>query len=195
MIKLNYITWLREKSGKNMIFQSEKPIIQIAYAVEDVRQAAQIWSDKFNIGPFFVNEHIPLANSCVRGAPEPFDHSSAYGWKENLMIELICDHTQKLSPSAVSPEKPFSGIHHVAWIAPDFEAECQALENQDCLKVLSGQNGNESGMKLAWFDPQNGMNHFYEIYEDTDDIREFYDFLSGKAKNWDGRNPVRDMSG
>jgi hypothetical protein len=39
------------------------------------------------------------------------------------------------------------------------------------------------------------MNHFYEIYEDTDDIREFYAFLSGKAKNWDGRYPVRDMSG
>lgn len=184
----------REKR-QNMIFQSEKPIIQIAYAVEDVRQAAQIWSEKFNIGPFYVNEHIPLANSYVRGAPEPFDHSSAYGWKENLMIELICDHAQKLSPSAVSPEKPFSGIHHVAWIAPDFEAECQALENQDCLKVLSAQNGNETGMKLAWFDPQNGMNHFYEIYEDTDDIREFYAFLSGKAKNWNGRNPVRDMSG
>jgi hypothetical protein len=44
----------REKQ-QNMIFQSEKPIIQIAYAVEDVRQAAQIWSEKFNIGPFYVN--------------------------------------------------------------------------------------------------------------------------------------------
>ncbi|RCL75335.1 MAG: hypothetical protein DBW69_06455 [PS1 clade bacterium] len=178
-----------------MIFQSEKPIIQIAYAVEDVRQAAQIWSEKFNVGPFYVNEHIPLANSYVRGTPEPFDHSSAYGWKENLMIELICDHAQKLSPSKVSPEKPFSGIHHVAWIAPNFEAECHALENQDCVQVLWAQNGSDTGMKLAWFDPQNGMNHFYEIYEDTDDIREFYAFLSGKAKNWDGRNPVRDMSG
>ena len=50
-----------------MIFQSEKPIIQIAYTVKDVRQAAQIWSNKFNIGPFYVNEHIPLTNSYVRG--------------------------------------------------------------------------------------------------------------------------------
>ena len=32
------------------------------------------------------------------------------------------------------------------------------------------------------------------IYEDTDDIRQFYTFLSSKAKNWDGRNPIRDMS-
>ena len=178
-----------------MIFQSEKPIIQIAYTVKDVRQAAQIWSNKFNIGPFYVNEHIPLTNSYVRGVPEPFDHSSAYGWQENLMIELICDHAQKLSPIAISPDKPFGGIHHVAWIAPDFEAECQELENQDCEQVLWAQNGSDTGMKLAWFDPQNGMNHFYEIYEDTDDIRQFYTFLSGKAKNWDGRKPVRDMSG
>ena len=35
-----------------MIFQSEKPIIQIAYTVKDVRQAVQIWSNKFIIGPF-----------------------------------------------------------------------------------------------------------------------------------------------
>ena len=89
-----------------MIFQSEKPIIQIAYTVKDVRQAAQIWSNKFNIGPFYVNEHIPLANSYVRGVAEPFDHSSAYGWQENLMIELICDHAQKISPIAIPPDKP-----------------------------------------------------------------------------------------
>ena len=50
-----------------------------------------------------------------------------------------------------------------------------------------GTNGSDTGMKLAWFDPQNGMNHFYEIYEDTDDIGQFYTFLSGKAKNWDGQ--------
>ena len=31
---------------------------------------------------FYVNEHIPLTNSYVRGVPEPFDHSSAMGGKK-----------------------------------------------------------------------------------------------------------------
>ena len=49
-------------------------------------------------------------------------------------------------------------------------------------------------MKFAWFDPKNQMNHFYEIYEDTDDIRNFYSFLYEESKNWDGHNPVRNVS-
>jgi len=36
------------------MFISERPIIQIAYAVKDVRKAAKYWSQKFNIGPFFI---------------------------------------------------------------------------------------------------------------------------------------------
>ena len=37
------------------MFTSERPIIQIAYAVRDVREAAAFWSKKYNIGPFYVN--------------------------------------------------------------------------------------------------------------------------------------------
>ena len=55
-------------------------------------------------------------------------------------------------------------------------------QNQDCDQVLWAQNGSDTGMKLAWFDPQNGMNHFYEIYEDTDDIRQFYTFHRAKPR-------------
>ena len=71
------------------MFTSERPIIQIAYAVRDVREAAAFWSKKYNIGPFYVNEHIKIQNTLVNRKESEFDHSSAYGWKENTMIELI----------------------------------------------------------------------------------------------------------
>ena len=66
------------------------------------------------------------------------------------MIELICDHAQKISPIAISPDKLFGGIRHVYGL-PDFEAECQELK----IKIttsLWAQNGSDTGMKLAWFD-------------------------------------------
>jgi hypothetical protein len=49
-------------------------------------------------------------------------------------------------------------------------------------------------MKFAWFDPKDEINHFYEIYENTDDISNFYSFLYEESKNWDGVNPVRNVS-
>ena len=47
------------------MYTSKKPIIQIAYAVKDVEKAASFWSKKFNIGPFYINEHIQISNTLV----------------------------------------------------------------------------------------------------------------------------------
>ena len=89
------------------MFQSKRPIIQIAYAVDDIKKSAEIWSKKFNIGPFYINEHIKISNTLVNMNEGEFDHSSAYGWKENMMIELICDH--KIQESPLNSNR--SGIH------------------------------------------------------------------------------------
>ena len=172
------------------MFISKRPIIQIAYAVKDVRKAASIWSQKFNIGPFFVNEHIKISNTLVNKKKSEFDHSSAYGWKENMMIELICDHQIQDIPSNSSS----IGIHHIAWIAPDFEKEKEILNKKGCKEVLSANVGQRNGMKFAWFYPGDEINHFYEIYEKSDDINNFYSFLYEQSKSWKGDNPVRNIS-
>ena len=172
------------------MFISKRPIIQIAYAVKDVRKAASIWSQKFNIGPFFVNEHIKISNTLVNKKKSEFDHSSAYGWRENIMIELICDHQIQDTPSNSNS----SGIHHIAWIAPDFEKEREILNKEGCEEVLSANAGHRNGMKFAWFYPGKEVNHFYEIYEKSDDINNFYSFLYEQSKSWKGENPIRNIS-
>ena len=70
-----------------------------------------------------------------------FDHSSAYGWKGNLMIELICDHSQ------ISKKSITKGMHHIAWIAKDFDKESKELIKQDCKEVLFARAGDRNGMK------------------------------------------------
>ena len=172
------------------MFISERPIIQVAYAVKDVRKAAKYWSQKFNIGPFFINEHIKISNALVNKKKSEFDHSSAYGWKENIMIELICDHKIQDQPKNSNSK----GIHHIAWIAPDFDKEKIILENEGCEEVLSANAGHRNGMKFAWFYPGDEINHFYEIYEKSEEISNFYDFLYEQSKNWNGENPIRNVS-
>ena len=55
------------------MFSSNKPIIQIAYAVENIIVAAENWSKRFNIGPFYYNEHIEVADSRINGINKNFD--------------------------------------------------------------------------------------------------------------------------
>ena len=166
------------------MFTANKPIIQTAYAVENVIEAAKVWSKRFNIGPFYYNEHIEVSDSRVNGVEKEFDHSSAYGWKENLMIELICDHSQ-------IAEK--TGLHHIAWIAKDFEKESLELKNQNCKEVLFAKAGNRDGMKFSWFDPGIEVGHFYEIYEDNESLKNFYSYVYKASLEWDGNNPVRSI--
>ena len=40
---------------ENSMYEANKPIIQTAYAVNNVIEAAERWSKRFNIGPFFFN--------------------------------------------------------------------------------------------------------------------------------------------
>mgnify|MGYP006115547021 CR=1 FL=1 len=172
------------------MFDSERPIIQIAYAVDDIKKSAEMWSNKFKIGPFYVNEHIKVENVFVNGEEGSFDHSSAYGWKENMMIELICDHRIQETPK----NSHTLGLHHIAWIAPNFEMERLKLKKEGCTEVLLANVGHRDGMKFSWFYPGDEINHFYEIYEDTDDIRNFYSFLQRESRKWDGKKPVRNIS-
>ena len=172
------------------MFISKRPIIQIAYAVKDVRKSAYLWSKKFNIGPFYINEHIKISNTLVNKKKSEFDHSSAYGWRENTMIELICDHQVQDIPK----KSNLNGIHHIAWIAPDFEKEKEILNKKGCKEVLSANVGQRNGMKFAWFYPGDEINHFYEIYEKSDNIDNFYSFLYEQSKSWKGENPIRNIS-
>ena len=49
------------------MFNSEKPIIQIAYSSKDIISEAKKWSKQFNIGPFYINEHIEVFEARING--------------------------------------------------------------------------------------------------------------------------------
>ena len=63
------------------MFSSNKPIIQIAYAVENIIVAAENWSKRFNIGPFYYNEHIEVADSRINGIKNLIIHQPMVGEK------------------------------------------------------------------------------------------------------------------
>ena len=103
--------------------------VQVAYAVRDVVGAARRFAEQTGAGPFFVNEHIELTSARVHGRPAEFDHSSAYGWWGDVMVELVEEHT----PPLVTPG---SGVHHMAFFVDDTVAAVAACTQQGWPEVL-----------------------------------------------------------
>jgi Glyoxalase/Bleomycin resistance protein/Dioxygenase superfamily len=157
--------------------------VQIAYAVDDVTEAARRWSER-GVGPFFVIEHIDVHNVRVDGAASAFDHSSAYAQWGSVMVELICQHGS-IGERIVGT----SGIHHVACFVENFERAAARLTAAGLDEVLYAETA--TGMPFAFHDGRTEWGHFIEIYERTDRLGRFYDMVRDAGVGWNGSDPIR----
>lgn len=156
--------------------------VQIAYAVDDVVAAAESCVAR-GAGPFFIRSHIEVTNSRVRGVNAPFDHSSAYGWWGDLMVELLCEHhdaTERIGPSV--------GVHHMAFFVDDVGAAQHLLGEQGWQEVLYAEAGQTA---FAMHDATAQLGHLVEIYQPNDRLTGFYEMVRDSARDWDGSTPLR----
>lgn len=167
------------------------PPVQIAYAVPDARLAARTWAERFGAGPFFVIDHIPLAEVTYRGEPAAFDHTSAYGQWGAVMVELVQDHGT--GPSAVrerfAPGE--SGLHHMAYFVDDPAAAIAELGAHGHELVMSAATAN--GMEFHFVDAWATHGHLFELYPPTEGLRGFYAMVAAAADGWDGTDPIRTL--
>jgi len=159
--------------------------VQTAYYVADVHAAALLWAQRFGAGPFFVAEHIPLTGVVVRGQASRLDHTSAYGWHDQVMVELV---QQNCGTPSVFNERAY-GLHHMAYFAADIDTELQRLSRLGIATAMTATTS--SGIGFAFADANATMGHYLELYQESDSIRGFYAFVREASLGWDGRNPVR----
>jgi hypothetical protein len=161
--------------------------VQAAYYVADVFAAVPQWTTRFGAGPFFVIEHIALTDVLVRGRPSRFDHTSAYGWHGDLMVELV---QQNCATPSIFNDRPH-GLHHMAYFAADIDAELQRLAALGMPTAMTATTGN--GLRFAFADANAQMGHYLELYQDVRGIRDFYEFVRSAAADWDGNEPLRTL--
>jgi catechol 2,3-dioxygenase-like lactoylglutathione lyase family enzyme len=158
--------------------------VQIAYGVDDVRTAATRWVAQ-DVGPFFVIDHIVATHVRIDGDAATFDHSSAYGWWGDVMIELICQHGGNVT--VVPP----TGLHHVAFFVDDMSAAQKALVSSGRREVLYAETAN--GQAFAMHDARSELGHLIEIYEPTPRLTAFYDMVRDAATHGPGTDPIRTL--
>jgi catechol 2,3-dioxygenase-like lactoylglutathione lyase family enzyme len=165
------------------------PPVQIAYAVGDVFDAARQWVEHFGAGPFFVRPHIELIDVTHRGRPSTFDHSSAYGQWGPIMVELVQDHTN--GPSVISDvyaEGGF-GVHHLAFFVDDLRLAQHTQQARGHDVAMTART--PGGVEFCFIDTLATHGHLLELYSRSDRLTTFYEMVATAARDWDGRDPIR----
>lgn len=171
------------------------PPVQLAYTVSDAAAAAASWAVDHGAGPFFLLPHIPLDTVVVHGQNSTFDHSSAYGWHGEVMIELVQQHCE--TPSIFN-DRPH-GLHHVAHFVPDLALALAG--HQQAGRPLAMQartapaSATEPGTAFAFVDARATHGHYLELYEPGERLANFYNMVRTASASWDGKtDPVRRLS-
>jgi methylmalonyl-CoA/ethylmalonyl-CoA epimerase len=162
-------------------------IKQIAYVVDDLDAAIQRWVEVVRAGPFFRIDGVNVADVRYRGQPVEMQGSLAVGNSGGVQIELIA--VQGGAPSIY--RERLGGVHHLAYLARDFEGESRRLE--------------ALGHPVAWaltlpgicrvnyHDTLAAFGHFLEIWESTEAMRGLLEMVETAARGWDGREPIRRL--
>ena len=166
-------------------------VLQLAYVVNDVREAAARWTKTFGIGPFFVLERPEVANPVYRGAPGEVAFSAALAQAGDVHIELIEQHCDSPSCYRDLIPKGQEGFHHVAVIVEDYEKEVARYEALGFPVASSGEFG---PLKFCYVDTSPVMNCMVEVLEDLPFIHNYFARIREAAEGWDGARPIRDAS-
>lgn len=162
-----------------------RPPVQLAYTVADVDEAVPIWVQRFGAGPFFVLENIALRDVVVRGEASSLDHTSAYGWAGDVMIELV---QQNCATPSIFNNRPY-GLHHTACFADDLDAELARLDALGAPTAMRAVT--VTGTAYAFADTTESLGHYVEIYGEQESIRDFYELVRSASADWLGDNPLR----
>lgn len=166
-------------------------IVQMAWVVNDLEVAARKYSATLGYGPFMFNRHIRLSDPRHRGVSMQTDFSLAIAQAGDVQVELVQQHDDTPSVYRDIYAKGCEGFHHVAVIVPDVGKE---VARYQALGFTVASTGRFGDVEFAYVDTVPVTGHMVEILPDQDGIRRLFGAVRRAAENWDGVDPIREMS-
>jgi catechol 2,3-dioxygenase-like lactoylglutathione lyase family enzyme len=166
-------------------------VVQLAYVVNDIHEAADRWIKTFGVGPFYILDRPDVGNPLYRGRPQKVQFSAALAQAGDVHIELIEQHCD--SPSCYRDlfPKGREGFHHVAVIVEDYEKEVARYEAAGFPVASSGEFG---PLKFCYVDTSRTMNCMVEVLQNLPFIHNYFVRIREAAERWDGRDPIRNAA-
>ena len=148
---------------------------QVAYVVHDI-EAAEAWHQKTLGIPIWTRlANIHFGEKCsYRGQPANYTAHLSLGYLGDTQIELI-QPIRGDNPYTEFLDEKGAGLHHIAFLVPDFETCTTSLGNGGLPLLAEGSIG--PGNRYAYFECQSAGASVIEIVDFDETTRSFMEQL------------------
>ena len=170
--------------------QPEAGIMQMAYVVTDIRAAMREWTERLNVGPWFLLDHFTGVNPVYRGKPSQADVSIAMSFAGHMNIELIQPNDDHPSVYREHIDRHGHGFHHFGVASADFAGDIRRYEAMGM--EIAFRCGVPTGGEVAYFDTKGAMPGYVELIQTSLAMERAFAHFYGSALSWDGAtDPIR----
>ena len=168
-------------------------IVQMAWVVDNLEEAATRLSRAMRVGPFLMLRHIKLDVPHHRGRPQRTDFSLCLAQAGDVQVELVEQHDD--TPSVYRdafPDGPPGGMafHHVAVIVADVFAE---TARYNALGFPTASSGRFGAIDFTYVDTRAAGGFMVEVLPDVPDMHRFFGAVREAAENWDQKEVWREF--
>lgn len=172
------------------------PLRQNGFVVRDIRRAMRHWTEVMGIGPFYYVAEQPLHHFSYRGSPSAPRISVALAQSGGVQIELIQQRNDAPSAFRDFLDAGREGLQHVAFWTEDFDAELSRARARGLEVLQAGRSGSGApDERFVYFSAEAHPGTVIELSEIRGRKGELFRAVAAAARDWDGADPVRDMSG
>jgi len=162
--------------------------MQVCWLVPDLRAAIDGWVDSAGVGPFFWFGGVPFTDGRHRGEPADFpDVTAAIAYAGDLQIELVCQDNEDRGVFRDTHRRGEFGLHHMALICDDYEAERDAYLEAGAELAFEGRTGTS---RTAWVDTSRTLGFMVELLEPSATREAAFAGMRQAADTWDGTTRV-----
>jgi len=167
-------------------------VIQKAWVLSNIEQAAQKWSAALNIGPFYLTEYKPAVfeNIEYRGKPGKLHMKTAIAYAGDVQIELVEPLGSYPCAYFDTIDEGSSGFHHLCYWSDDIDADLAHYAKQGFEVANQGQMA-FGGPRFAYIDASATIGCMIELLERHEATQALFDKGRDDAKHWEAdQNPI-----
>ena len=167
------------------------PVMQMGFIVDDFEETIKHWTEKLNVGPFFMLEHLDLKDFHYKGNNSDIDFSVAISFSGDIQIEFIKQHcdTPSIYNEYVNNKK--NALHHLCTFTKDIDSDIKILESQGYKKLQGGSTMDEG--TFSYLDIESNFSPILEIAQLSEGALSMFDMIKEASINWDGKKSIMDL--
>jgi len=170
------------------------PVMQMGFVVDNFEEPIKHWTEKLNVGPFFILEHLDLKDVYYygkNGEENKIDFSVALAYSGDVQIEFIKQHcdTPSIYNEYVNNKK--NTLHHLCTFTKDIESDIKILESQGYKNIQGGKTMDEG--TFSYLDIDGDFSPILEIAQLSEGANAMFEMIKNASKDWDGKNAIMDL--